>query len=468
MPALFVSESPAVAVRGLHLDLKGVPPAPKRLGGLLKVIAAARYNALLVEWEDMFPWTVDERFRCETAYTPQQVRDFATAAGDLGLEIIPLVQCLGHMETPLSVSGYESLREVSCFSDCLNPLAGGARELVEKMVLDVLALLPGVKRFHLGGDEAWRFGSHTDTKAFIARHGKAALYLHHVEPLLDLLAARGIRPILWSDMMHDWPAKGLQAIAKKADLCPWGYGGHPDEWTQHHSASRYIARFHENGVALWGACAYKGADGHDADLPRLDAREANSLAWAQVAQRYGMKGVFATAWSRYSTHRMQNEPIDGCLDALVICGAALHEGKADPGRLAAALALLDSLGERGGFEACKQALFELADARKWGWGEVRRLREQIALETADARRRACGAACGYLRDLKRHLGVGAAGAVAKARAAFAGRLEPIWLERYLSDRLEPLMEELGSLEPRVRMLEPEAYEAEYGDASGGL
>lgn len=193
MSALFASDRPAVPVCGIHLDLKGVPPTPQRLLSLLKVIAAARYNALLVEWEDMFPWTVDVRFRCETAYTPEQVADFACAASDLGLEIVPLVQCLGHMETPLSVLGYEPLRE------------------------------------------------------------------------------------------------------------------------------------------------------------------------------------------------------------------------------------------------------------------------QIALETADARRRASGMACGCLRDLKRHLGVGAAGAAAKARAAFAGRIDPIWLERYLGDRLDPLWEELGGLEPRVRQLEPEAY-----------
>ena len=71
---LFYREEPYIARRGLHLDLKGVPPTAERLLSLLDLLAAARFNAVLVEWEDMFPWTVDERFRCETAYTKRKCR----------------------------------------------------------------------------------------------------------------------------------------------------------------------------------------------------------------------------------------------------------------------------------------------------------------------------------------------------------------------------------------------------------
>src|SRR5690606_39634017 len=56
----------------------------------------------------------------------------------LKLELIPLVQCLGHMETPLSLPDYKHLRELPHDSYVLNPLAAGARELVQKMVDDVV------------------------------------------------------------------------------------------------------------------------------------------------------------------------------------------------------------------------------------------------------------------------------------------------------------------------------------------
>ncbi len=185
----------AIAIRALHLDLKGLPPTFGRLLELLRSIAAAGYNAVLVEWEDCFPWTVDARFRSPTAFSREQVAEFLAAAARLKLEVIPLVQTLGHMETFLSAPEFARLREVPENNDALNPLAEGAGDLVVSLIKDVLAAMPGIRHFHLGGDEAWSFGMNPQTKAFIDNHGggaagKAALYLHHVEPLLDLLAAQ--------------------------------------------------------------------------------------------------------------------------------------------------------------------------------------------------------------------------------------------------------------------------------------
>lgn len=452
---LFRAQEPAVPVRGVHLDLKGVPPTADHLARLLEVLAGLRYNAVLVEWEDMFPWNVDVRFRCETAYTPEDVERFHAAAAALGIAVIPLVQCLGHMETPLSVPGYEHLREVPYRSDVLNPLAPGARDLVERMVVDVLARSPGVKHFHLGGDEAWSFGTHPDTRAYIEKHGKGALYLQHVEPILDLLNARGVRPILWHDMMREWDGDALRRLAAKADLCAWGYQGHPDT-TRHHFSSKNIERFKEHGIALWGGTAYKGADGHNADLPVLANREQNALAWVEVARRYGFLGIFTTAWSRYSTHDVQNEPIDAALDSLASSAVILHDGRAPEGGIDACLAALGELGARERFEACKSAMQELSDLRRRGWQVVQQAREQMTTATMDGRRRGSGVLIGRLRALREVL-AGLDGVAERSRRAFAGLMDPLWTDRYLAERIEPLREELAAVDERVRQVDPAGY-----------
>lgn len=454
---LFQAAQPVMAVRGVHLDLKGVPPTFSNLLTLLDVFAAARYNAVLVEWEDMFPWSVDPRFRCETAYTPEQVSEFLAAAASRGIEVIPLVQCLGHMETPLSVLGYEGLREVPHRSDVLNPLAPGARELVERMVDDVLRLCPGVRYFHLGGDEAWSFGTHPDTKAYIEKHGKGALYLQHVEPILDKLNAAGVRPILWHDMMREWDGAALERLSAKADLCAWGYQGHPDT-TKHHFSSQNIERFKRHGITLWGGTAYKGGDGSNADLPVLEKRQENALAWAEVAQRYGFVGVFATAWSRYSTHDVQNEPIEAALDSLVNVGVILHDGQPPAGGIEACVAALGEIGARARFDACHQAMVDLKSARQQAWNLVAILRERVITSTQDGRRRDNGGLIARLNALR--AAVNRADAAADAtRAAFAGLIEPLWIERYLGERVEPLREELSLLDTRVRQLDPAGHAA---------
>lgn len=448
---LFSKEKPVIPKRGVHLDLKGLPPTAERLVSLLKLFAAARYNVVLVEWEDSFPWTVDERFRSPTAYTPDEVRHFRETAVGLGLEIIPLVQCLGHMETPLSVPGYESLREVPDNSSGLNPLAPGARDLIQRMVDDVLKLLPDVRHFHLGGDEARTLGQHPDTQAYIKQHGKGALYLQHVGPILDNLNARKVRPILWHDMMIDWDSEALKALAGKSDLMTWGYNGNPDT-TKGHFNTKYIQRFRDHGIVQWGATAYKGCEGdtwekHTADRPVISEREENALAWAAIAQRLNLAGVVATGWSRWAVDTMQCVPIDGALDSLLNVAVILHDGQPPVGGITACIDALAALDEKKRFEACKAAMEHLTDVRHRGWQMVQFTRQQMTLAKIDPHRTSARSqrmglkVIGNLKSIVKE-----SDRVAEdVRRCFVGLVARIWIDEYLATRLTPLHDELSSL-----------------------
>jgi hexosaminidase len=429
-PTFFRRDTPLVPIRGVHLDLKGLPPTPSRLLELLNLFAAARFNCVLVEWEDSFPWDVDERFRSETAYTPDDVQAFHRRASHLDLRVIPLVQSLGHMETPLGLDAYRALREVPHRCDTLNPLAPGARQLVEGMIDDVLRRSGPLTHFHLGGDEAFCLGTHPATQSFIERHGKAALYLHHLEPLLDKLLERGIRPILWHDMMHDWDDAALARLAMKADVMVWSYHGQPD--------ARTIERLIAAGVTVWGASAYKGADSRgDAELPDADRRAANAAAWADVASHVPLRGIVATGWSRYQTTRVQCEPIDGALDSLVRTAAALHDGAPCDGPTAETF--LASIGELDAFGGCRAALGRLSVARRSTWEYIRLHHEQTSLERRDPRRRETGVPEELLR-LAGEQFASMEKVTVDVERAFARLVPSVAICAFLAERLEPVRE----------------------------
>jgi hexosaminidase len=456
---LFTQETPAVAKRGVHMHLTGLPPTAERFVQLLNLFAAARYNVVVIEWEDSFPWTVDERFRSRTAYTPDDIRRICKTAANLGLELIPLVQCLGHMETPLGTPGYEPLREVPGNSSGINPLDPKSRELVQRMVDDVLALMPGVKHFHLGGDEARTLGQNPDTKAFIEEHGKGALYLQHVGPILDHLNARHIRPILWHDMMIDWSGEALKSLAARCDLMVWGYAGHPDK-NDHHYHTKYIERFHEHGLVLWGATAYKGAEGdtperHTSDRPVLDERIENATAWIDIHRRFDLTGIVATGWSRWSVDTLQCVPIDAALDSLVAVAAILHDGELPAGGVEACVGALAELGEKERFEACRKAMERLTKVRRSGWTLVRQVREHLALCHLDPRRTSARSklqgnkGLGQLQGTVRH----SQRVAEEVRRSFDGLIDPVWIDEYLVTRLQPLQDELDELTAREAALE---------------
>jgi hypothetical protein len=425
----------SIATRGIHLDLKGLPPTLPRLLKLLELFAAAGFNCVLVEWEDSFPWQIDPRFRSDTAYSAHEVEQFHRRAAELALDVIPLVQSLGHMETPLRLPEYAHLREIPDRCDVLNPLADGARELVERMIDDVLRHSGEVAHFHLGGDEAWTFGTHPETRTYIQKHGKAALYLHHLEPLLDKLIARGIRPILWHDMMHDWDAASLSRLAQKADLMFWSYRGHPDD-----AAGAFhtgvIERYLNAGATVWGASAFKGADSRgDGDLPDVPARVANASAWADLATRFDLRGVVATGWSRYSTHRVQCEPIDGALDAVIKIGTVLRDRQLASDEMVNQL--LAAHDELESFTTCRKALAHLAEARRHAWHAALLYRMQIECEQNDPRRRGSGVLTEF-RDLAVKSFDTLTNAAEDVRQTLAGVVPPHWIDEYLRVRLAPI------------------------------
>jgi len=285
-----------ISHRGIHLDCKGAPLPIDVLLGEIERMAQWGINLLLIEYEDAFPYQFDPQIRSPNAYTPEQVAELLNKCKSLGIDVVPLVQTFGHMEFVLKHDRYAELSQTPRCPQSICPCLPEARELVLKMVDELLAAHPDCRWLHLGGDEVWDLGEGTRSRQRAEQIGKDGLYLEHMMPIVDHVAARGVRPILWDDMMRKWPMQQLEQLAPKVDLMVWSYRADPFA----RIGEEVLERFSQAGLRLWSAAAFKGADGAAADLPDHRVRAANLDTWARWTAEHDWQGMVATGWSRYN------------------------------------------------------------------------------------------------------------------------------------------------------------------------
>ncbi|MFA5859232.1 MAG: family 20 glycosylhydrolase [Elusimicrobiota bacterium] len=321
---LFENKKPVTKIRGVHLDLKGMPPTETQFLRLLDYFKELRLNCVLIEWEDMYPWKLHPEFRNSTAYTEKEVDTFLSRAEKNGIEVIPLVQSYGHLETVLSKPKFRHMREMPDIVSEICPCKKGAQEVVVDLVRDVLRTHEGrIKYFHIGGDEAWSLGTCPQCKAFVKKYGKGELYLKQLTPALDYAISKGVRPILWDDMMRHWTVADVKKIAKKADLMAWTYQGE----VYSRIKPEMFELFKKGGVTLWGAGAYRGAIGPFADVTHEHVHAENMLSWTKLVKKHNFTGIVATGWARYSTFIVPCETNESCLASLALTSKIMWDGK---------------------------------------------------------------------------------------------------------------------------------------------
>lgn len=319
--------SDAIRRRGIHLDFKG---APLPIGVLLDEMARMAswgINLLVFEYEDAFPYSFDTTIQAPTAYSPADITRVIDTCKSLGVEVVPLVQTFGHLDFVLKHPHYSHLAQTEGSFASIDPTLPEGRQIVLAMIDNILDAHPDIRWLHLGGDEVDDLGQGHRSKARADQIGNDGLYLEHMMPILDHVIARGVRPILWDDMMRRWPMASLQALASKTDLMPWSY----TEDTFGCFPANTFETFRQAGIRLWAAAAFKGADGIIVDLPDDRVRMINMAAWARCTIENEWEGMIATGWSRYNSLVSYCELWQSAPMCLYLAAQVMKKGHFEPG-----------------------------------------------------------------------------------------------------------------------------------------
>jgi hypothetical protein len=231
---------------GVHLDFKGVQFKPSYLPQLIADLAGQGVNTILAEYEDVFPFddrrgidVIEDR---QTKWTPAILKRFQTLAAGHGIEIIPLQQCLGHLEYVYRWKRYRSMALDRNYPSVVNIASPRARAMVFEMLEQVIVAHPDSRLVHLGMDEAHALVAYAQAK----KQDVLELFLDHLEALCAICERHGKTPIIWSDMWEDHisPAN-LKRVARFKDrviLCPWDYGNSGERIASGRIAGNRVSR----------------------------------------------------------------------------------------------------------------------------------------------------------------------------------------------------------------------------------
>jgi hypothetical protein len=376
------SGAPVLGLRGIHLDLKGAMPTAAFLERVVRELGAYGINAVLLEYADKFPYRFHPDLVADDALTDAELDRILAVADACGIQVIPLVQCLGHVEHVLRKDGYARFAEGDQ-RDMYCPLGEG-RSLFEELSREVMARHPGATYFHVGGDEARHLGHCADCRDHVASHGERDLLAGYLERVVAFVHANGYKALMWDDMLYKLDAfERVAGLADRVALNLWEYDateprGAGIRWGERVYASKawedrdpaeiadygarledlpedvrrrldevrnpgedlrgdafpWISRYLGLGFEVVGAACIKGGGpdwlSYDSLLPEHAERLRNVSCFARVAVERGLSGVIATAWSRYNDSEPSTESLDASLYGFACAGAVLCDPDRGP------------------------------------------------------------------------------------------------------------------------------------------
>lgn len=170
-------------------------------------------------------------------YTRQEIKAMDDYAWEYGIEMIPCLECYGHMEK------YLMWPEAAPIKDTAKVLLAREEQtfqFLEELIGKVSTCFRS-RRIHIGMDEAWDMGR----GKFLDKHGYVPpfqMFNEYMERLIAITDRHGLTPMMWSDMYFRVntdnngyyeadtvvPQETIDQIPEGVELVFWHYGEKPN------------------------------------------------------------------------------------------------------------------------------------------------------------------------------------------------------------------------------------------------
>ena len=281
------------SVIAYHVDLRVQVMPIQTLKALAKEVASLGFNTLIMEWEATYPYKQHSIISNRYAYKRYEVEDFIKYSENLGLDVIPLQQNLGHSEYILMHERYAYLRADKRDYSQIDPTRlKAARELFTELYTDILSTHKS-QYVHIGGDEALILDCKRCQEAWGKdgeELGKSKLYVKYMKMIAEIVIAQGKTPLLWADMILAHP-DAIEDMPKNVIYIDWNYG-----WKFDRFGENPIDIIKKHDLKFWGASSIRSApdDYHITSWGKHMKNQADYVTYAREAK---FEGMVLTSWS---------------------------------------------------------------------------------------------------------------------------------------------------------------------------
>jgi hypothetical protein len=171
-----IRDSPDTKVRAAHYDTKHHQDTKDYVKQFIRELAGYKMNMLIWEWEDKFQYPSHPEIGAPGAFTMAEMQELTRYAQQYHIQIVPLVQGLGHVGFILKWPQFAHLREVPASNFEFCPLKEESYQLLLDLWKDAMEATPGAKFIHIGSDETYELGKCSNCQKKQSEIGRSGLY----------------------------------------------------------------------------------------------------------------------------------------------------------------------------------------------------------------------------------------------------------------------------------------------------
>ena len=273
-------------------------PTVKTLKRILVRMALMGYNTFMLYTEDTYTLDSHPEFgHYRGRYSRSEIKEIDDFAWNLGIELIPCIQALAHLERFLRWPAAASLRDNH---HILLSEDSQVYDLIEEMITSVSSCVRS-RRIHLGLDEAHGLG----LGRYLELHGyrrPEKIMQTHLEAVGQICDRHGLKPMMWGDMIFRMNIAGAgyydqnvalpsgtgDIIPKSYDVVYWDYYHNDEAFYE-----KYIDEHLKQGIKplfATGVCSWIGM------VPNLVRTAVTTRSGVRAALKKQLDDVFLCVW----------------------------------------------------------------------------------------------------------------------------------------------------------------------------